>query len=116
MERRNIIETIYKIPSAERFKIKELVPYRKGQIISLSLLNKNNAEIIVFSFDEGEGISEQTSFGDIMYCILDGRADIYLKKKKFSLSEGDAIVIEAGESHSINAITYCKMLQILISK
>ncbi len=49
-----------------------------------------------------------------MIYIIGGEAKITISGKEFNLKEGETIIMPAGETHSVKAITKFKMLLIMI--
>ena len=49
----------------------ELVEYRSGTVASRMIVNNPAGSITIFSFDEGEGLSEHTAPYDAVVTILD---------------------------------------------
>ena len=53
-------------------KLKDLVDYQDGQIVSKTLVQNELVSMTIFSFDQGEEISTHASGGDAMVTVLDG--------------------------------------------
>lgn len=95
-------------------KLKDLVAYQDGTVASRTLVNKKAGTITIFSFDEGEGLSEHTAPYDAVVTILDGSCEIWIAGKTFQLKEGDSIIMPANKPHALSAITRFKMALIMI--
>ncbi|MEA3506638.1 MAG: hypothetical protein U9R36_04000 [Elusimicrobiota bacterium] len=59
----------------QKFNIAGHVDYSPGSVVSKTILNKGKAgNIMLFSFDEGQGLSEHTSPYDAVVYITDDEA------------------------------------------
>ena len=95
-------------------KLKELVTYEKNAVVSKTLINLKTGTITLFSFDEGQGLSEHSAPFDALVCIVDGVGEISIGGKPFKLSEGDAIIMPANKPHAVKATKKFKMLLVMI--
>jgi quercetin dioxygenase-like cupin family protein len=95
-------------------KLKELVTYETGVVVSKTLINLKTGTITLFSFDEGQGLSEHAAPFDAFVYIVDGVGDILIGGKPFQLSEGDAIIMPANKPHAVKATKKFKMLLVMI--
>ncbi|MFA7342087.1 MAG: cupin domain-containing protein [Candidatus Methanomethylophilaceae archaeon] len=93
---------------------KELTSYQDGAVVSRTLLNKNVGTLTLFSFDEGQGLSEHTAPYDATVLILDGEASVHIDGEEFHLQEGEMIIMPANKPHSLHAVKRFKMLLIMI--
>ena len=91
-------------------RLKDLVEYQKGQVVSKTLVQNSLVSITVFSFDENEEISTHSSDGDAMVTVLEGNGRFTVGDNSFSLSEGETLVMPKGISHSVYAEEKFKML------
>ena len=95
-------------------KLKELVTYEAGAVVSKTLINLKTGTITLFSFDEGQGLSEHAAPFDAFVYIVDGVGEISIGGKPFKLSEGDAIIMPANKPHAVKATKKFKMLLVMI--
>ena len=51
-------------------KLKDLVDYQEGQVVSKTLVQNDQMSMTIFSFDEGEEISTHASCGDAIVTVL----------------------------------------------
>ena len=94
--------------------LNELLKYQSGAVVSKVLLKKNSGNITLFAFDKGEGLSEHTAPFDAFVHITDGEAEITISGKQYVLRGGEAIVMPAGQPHSLKAIAAFKMILVMI--
>jgi len=95
-------------------KIKDLVQYDTGAVVSRAIIEKKTGTVTVFSFDKGQGLSEHTAPFDAMVDILDGKADIIISGKSTEVKAGEFIIMPAQKPHALNALTKFKMALIMI--
>jgi len=50
-----------------------LVAYQGGAVVSRTIIDKKAGTITLFSFDEGQGLSEHTAPFDALVLLLDGK-------------------------------------------
>ncbi len=95
-------------------KAKDLVGYDKGAVVSRTIIKKTTGTVTIFSFDEGQGLSEHTTPFDALVEILDGEAEITIAGKPNKVQAGEFIIMPAGEPHALKAIKKFKMALIMI--
>ena len=91
-----------------------LADYQSGAVVSRTLIDKKIGTITIFSFDEGQGLSEHTAPYDAFVYIVDGEAEITISGKPLTARAGDIVIMPAGEPHSLRAIKRYKMLLVMI--
>lgn len=90
--------------------LKESLNYQDNAIVSKTLITRDNTSITLFAFDKGQIISSHTAPVDAMAQAIEGEAEIIISDKKFTLKEGDIIIMPANEPHSLEAKTKFKMM------
>lgn len=88
----------------------DLVAYQPGQVVSKTLAQNKAVSLTLFAFDKGEEISAHESSGDAMIVVLDGLAEITIGSEKFSVAQGETIVMPARVPHAVFAAEKFKML------
>jgi quercetin dioxygenase-like cupin family protein len=92
----------------------ELVEYSENGIISKIVLEKKTGNITLFSFDQGQRLSEHTAPFDAVVQIIEGSAEIIIDKKSNILKSGESIIMPANIPHAVNAVHQFKMLLTMI--
>ncbi|GMV64633.1 MAG: cupin domain-containing protein [Candidatus Omnitrophica bacterium] len=92
----------------------DMVQYHTGSIVSRALISKKTGIVTLFAFDGGQSLSEHTSPFDAMVNILDGVAEITISGTSFKVSQGEAILMPAGEPHALSAPQPFKMMLVMI--
>ena len=101
-------------PKAEILNIAKLVDYQEGSIVSRQITKAEAGNVTLFAFDAGQELSEHTAPFDALVHVVDGKAEIIISGKSFSLKSGDAIVMPADEPHAVKATGQFKMLLTMI--
>lgn len=94
--------------------LSNLVKYQENAVVSSEIIKKDTGTVTVFAFDKGQGLSEHTAPFDALVNIIEGRAEVSISGKLFTVKEGEMIVMPANKPHSLKAIEKFKMLLIMI--
>ncbi len=94
--------------------LEHMLEYQDGSIVSRSLINKDEGTVTLFSFDQGEGLSEHTAPFDAIVYIFDGDAEIMISQQKHNLTKGQMILMPANEPHALKALKKFKMMLIMV--
>jgi quercetin dioxygenase-like cupin family protein len=100
--------------SKEGLVLKDLIDYQKGAVVSKTLINKQAGTITLFSFDKGEKLSEHTAPFDALVLVFDGSARIMIDGKANAVNAGELIIMPAGKSHALEAVSAFKMMLVMI--
>jgi quercetin dioxygenase-like cupin family protein len=95
-------------------RLVDLVAYQGGAVVSRTIIDKKTGTITLFSFDEGQGLSEHTAPFDALVFLIDGEAEISISGKPSHLREGDMIIMPANQPHALKALKRFKMLLAMI--
>lgn len=91
-----------------------LVDYGAGAVVSRTLLDKPAGTLTVFSFDEGQGLSEHTAPYDATVMVLDGEGEVTIGGAPHRVRTGEMVIMPANIPHSLRARQRFKMLLIMI--
>ena len=94
-------------------KIKDLVNYQDGQVVSKTIVQNELVSVTVFSFDKGEEISTHASSGDAMVTVLEGKGKFTIGGDIFYLEEGETIIMPKDMPHSVYGEDKFKMLLVV---
>ncbi|MGD2142566.1 MAG: cupin domain-containing protein [Candidatus Bathyarchaeota archaeon] len=95
-------------------KLKDLVDYQEGAVVSRAIINKPAGTLTLFAFEEGEGLSEHSTPYDALVQVLDGKVEIIIGGESFKLVEGEYIVMPADIPHALRAVSRFKMLLTMV--
>jgi quercetin dioxygenase-like cupin family protein len=99
---------------AEVNRLADLVAYQRGSVVSRTIIDKKAGTVTLFSFEEGQGLSEHTAPFDALVYLLDGKAEVSISGKPLHLREGEMTIMPANQPHALKAVTKFKMLLTMI--
>jgi quercetin dioxygenase-like cupin family protein len=94
--------------------VKNLIEYQEGVVASRTVIDKKAGTVTIFSFDEGQGLSEHVAPYEALVYALDGEAKVVISGEEYMLAAGQMIKMPAGAPHSVKAVKKYKMLLIMI--
>jgi quercetin dioxygenase-like cupin family protein len=103
-----------RIPAATPVRVGELIAYAPGAVVSRTLVQRGKGTITLFSFDEGQGLSEHTAPFDAFVQVIEGEADLTIGGKRVAAKAGETVVMPADVPHAVDARTKFKMLLTMI--
>lgn len=95
-------------------KLKDLVTYQDGSIVSKEIIKKPTGTVSIFAFDQGQGLSEHTAPFDALVYVLDGETEITISGNPHHLKEGEMIIMPGGEPHALKAVKRFKMMLVMV--
>jgi quercetin dioxygenase-like cupin family protein len=102
------------IEFSQVIELASLVDYADGQVVSRTLAQGKPLSVTLFAFAEGEEISTHSSPGDAMVYILDGEAEVTIGEEKFTVHQGETIVMPNNIPHGLIARKRFKMLLLVV--
>lgn len=90
-------------------KLRDLVDYQKGQVVSKTLVQNDFVSMTLFSFDKGEEISTHASGGDAMVTVLEGIGKFTVGGEVFILNEGETLIMPKDVPHAVYGEEQFKM-------
>ena len=96
------------------FPLEQSIEYTAGGVISKQITKSSAGNITLFSFDEGQGLTEHTAAYDAVVQILDGEAEILIDGVPELVKKGDSIIMPASIPHALHAVKRFKMLLTMI--
>ena len=95
-------------------KLKDLVEYQEGQVVSKTLVQNEAVSMTIFSFDKGEEISTHAAAGDAMVTVLEGKGRFTVADEVFYLEAGETLIMPKDIPHSVYGEERFKM-QLVVS-
>lgn len=102
------------IEKQTKLKLKDLVEYQDGQVVSKTLVQNERVSMTVFSFDKGEEISTHAAGGDAMVTVLEGKGRFTVGGQVFILGEGETLIMPKDIPHAVYGEEKFKM-QLIVS-
>ena len=90
-------------------KLKDLVEYQEGQVVSKTLVQNEQLSMTIFSCDKGEEISTHASGGDAMVTVLEGTGKFTVGDEVFILNEGETLIMPKDVPHAVYGEEQFKM-------
>ena len=94
--------------------INDLIAYQTGTVASRMIVFKKAGTLTIFSFDEGEGLSEHTAPFDAILQVTEGQAEVQIAGAPFTVHTGELIILPANISHAVFAKKQFKMMLTMI--
>lgn len=90
------------------------VDYANDAVVSKTLLDRKAGTLTLFSFDQGQGLSEHVSPYDATVIVTDGEATLIIGGKPLKVRAGEMVIMPANVPHAVQAVTRFKMLLVMI--
>ena len=91
-----------------------LLDYQPHAVVSRQIIKKNVGTVTLFAFDKDQGLSEHTAPFDALIQITEGKAEVMLEGKSFTVDSGQSMLLPANIPHALKAIEKFKMILIMI--
>lgn len=114
METEKAGKTTKGLEPARATDLRGLVQRAEGSIVSRVLLRTTQGSVTVFSFDEGQSLSEHTNAYEALAQVLEGSVELTIGGKPVTVKTGEAAVLPAGVPHAVRALEPLKMLLTMI--
>lgn len=103
-----------KDPIHGAYSLEGSILYQDGSVVSKTLVNKPAGTVTLFAFAKEQSLSEHTAPYDAQLIVLDGKAEVSVSEKWFTVAAGETILLPAGSPHAVKAGEAFKMLLIMI--
>ena len=103
-------ETKLTINGADPQNLVNLTDYQQGSVVSRTLLQNDSGTLTVFSFDQGQALSEHTVPFNAFIQVLDGQAEITIGGTPCTVKAGEIVLMPGGVPHQVRAVERFKML------
>lgn len=79
-------------------------------MVGRTLLKRAGGTITLFTFDDGQSLSELTAPFEAVAHVLEGVAEITIAGRPPTVSTGELVLMPANQPHAVHARTRFKML------
>lgn len=93
----------------------EQLPIIKEATTSRVVVNNQILRFVLFSFDEGQLLTEHASPRAVVVQLLSGKMEFTVSGETSVLSGGDIVYLAPGDRHSLTAIEPCHMALTLVN-
>ncbi|MBQ8458622.1 cupin [bacterium] len=101
------------LESGKVLKLADLLPYQKGRIVNMDLINDEKLKFVIMSFDEGTGLSEHSAPGEALIFALDGNGIIGYEGAEHKIKAGENFKFVKNGKHWVKADGKFKMALLL---
>lgn len=88
--------------------------YAPNSVVMKNIIKKDSGNVNLMSFDEGEELNEKLSRFDHFIQIIEGKAEILVNDKTYTLNSGQCIIIPANSQNTIKAVEKFKMISTIL--
>ncbi len=92
----------------------DLVDYQEEAIVSRTIINQDMGTVTLFSFAQGQALSEHTAPYDALVYVIDGESEVTVSGKAMCVRTGEMLIMPANEPHALRAVERFKMLLVMI--
>jgi quercetin dioxygenase-like cupin family protein len=108
------MESNNEIEKGNVFVLADIANYVPNSVTSHTILRKITGTVSVVSIDSGKELSEKTSPFDTFILVIEGRSELRVDTKSFTLDAGQAIIIPAHSRNSMVGIVRSKIMSTII--
>ena len=101
-------------PHSQILSWADLITYQDRSVVSRVIMKSESGNITLFSFDQGQELSEHTTPFDALVQVVEGEVEIRIAGQPFVLGAGKSIIMPAGVPHAVKAVKSFKMLLTMI--
>ncbi len=102
------------LPPAEALVLHDLVTPTAHGIASRILAKTSGGNVTLFSFDEGQGLTEHTSAFDALVLVLEGRLTLDIGGTAVNAAPGTIVRLPANVPHAVDAPESARMLLVML--
>lgn len=102
------------LPAAEALVLHDLVTPTAHGIASRILAKTTGGNVTLFSFDEGQGLTEHTSAFDALVLVLEGTLSLTIGGTAVTAAPGTIVRLPANVPHGVDAPEAARMLLVML--
>lgn len=91
------------------YKLTDLAAHSDDSIVSRTLMNSSSGSLTLFSFAEGQRLSEHTAPFDALVHVIEGVAEITIDGVAMNVDQGQVVLMPANIPHAVHAKQPFKM-------
>jgi len=102
------------LPKPQIWQLDSSIQIQPEAVVSRTLINQKHGTVTLFSYDQGQGLSEHTTPFDALVQVIEGALDITISGEVFPVQTGEMILMPANQPHALKAVLPTRMLLIMI--
>lgn len=110
----NSLTTLKNLPTEKPQRMESMLDPKANQVVSMAISKSDNVHMTLFTFADGEMVSEEKYLGDSLYYLIEGETNIKFEDRTISLKEGEIFAVPAMVQHAIGGGGAFKVMQITI--
>ncbi len=99
---------------AQPTDLRSLVPVSPGAVVSRTVVRARRGSITLFSFDQGQGLSEHSAPFDAFVQVLSGKVELTIGGEPVVAEAGEVVIMPAQVPHAVRALEPLQMLLVMI--
>ncbi len=101
-------------PKPQIWQLASAIQIQPEAVVSRTLVNEKNGTVTLFSYDQGQGLSEHTAPYDALVQVIEGALDITISGEIYPVQTGEMILMPANQPHALKAVLPTRMLLTMI--
>ena len=89
------------LPTDAATSLAQMIDIRPGQVSSMALASSGAVDFMLMAFSAGESVSEEEYFGDTLYHVVEGAADVVLPDRRVAVAAGEVFMVPARIPHAV---------------
>ena len=89
------------LPTDVATSLAQMIDIRPGQVSSIALTRNAGFDLTLLAFAPGESVSEEEYFGDTLYHVVEGAADVVLPDRRVAVAAGEVFMVPARIPHAV---------------
>lgn len=89
------------LPVESAQALSDLISIRAGQVSSMALTRGESFDMTLLAFASGESVSEEEYFGDVLYFVVEGTAQVVLPESRITVAAGEVLKVDAHVLHAV---------------
>lgn len=92
------------VPTNQAQPLTSLIACRAGQVSSMALTRDAGFDMTLLAFSAGESVSEEEYFGDVLYYVFEGAAEVVFSQKRIPIKAGEILKVDAHVLHAVEGL------------
>ncbi|QIM22048.1 cupin domain-containing protein [Phycicoccus sp. HDW14] len=100
--------------SSAHLNLSDALPVVAESTTSRVLVTNDVMRVVQFTFDAGEMLTEHASPRAVAVQLVSGRMRFTVEGAEHAMADGDIIYLAPGATHSLVAVTACRMTLVMV--